>query len=167
MYSGKYKYEVHSEMKDCVAVFRRSGLTRDGGSMTTMGEFRHHHCQCQTSQYYETNVPSQLILWLISGRSVRMPMASLAFTECGETVQLHTLQLFNPPCFKGGGHSGDSSSCIWSPHHRPLGSPSTFWQISHNSALTAVLNKRRSVSDFHTFLDNIFCLSQQLVLVLL
>jgi len=36
---------------------RRSGLTRDGGSMTTMG------------------------------RSVRMPMASLAFTECGETVE--------------------------------------------------------------------------------
>ena len=23
-------------------------------------------------------------------------MASLAFTECGETVQLHFLQLFNP-----------------------------------------------------------------------
>ena len=29
---------------------------------------------------------------VILGRSVRMPMASLAFTECGETVQLHTFK---------------------------------------------------------------------------
>ena len=38
-------------MKDRVVFFRRSGLTRDGGSMTTMGELLHHRCQSRRSQY--------------------------------------------------------------------------------------------------------------------
>ena len=38
-------------MKDRVVFFRRSGLTRDGGSMTTMGELLHHRCQNRRSQF--------------------------------------------------------------------------------------------------------------------
>ena len=37
-------------MKDRVVFFRRSGLTRDGGSMTTMGELLHNRCQSCRSQ---------------------------------------------------------------------------------------------------------------------
>ena len=110
-------------IQSCFVVFRRSGLTRDGGSMTTMGGF--------------IIIIAFILIRQFSGHGLfqfhQMPAACDHRSKCsdangfiglywmwrnGKIIDMFASILTS---LKGRGHRGDSSSCIWGSDHRPLG----------------------------------------------
>ena len=153
MWGEKYKYEVHSEMKDFAVdsgglAWPEMGAVWQRWVSSIILKFSRNSAKATYMRSQVAAFGCQWLRWPLPSAGRRYNCTDFKFLIL--LKRSRTLWRLELLCLGSSSQTSRTSRISWTWR------TSTFWQISHNSALTAVIKKRNvhsSLSQSYTFLS--------------